>query len=67
MSKELSDAQLINELGKLVAEQTARTSNHPPTGACIVDTATKTYCFNGYTQSQCNALGGIWTQGGTCP
>jgi hypothetical protein len=67
MSEKTQSAhELIKALGKLVADANKHPPPGVPLGACIFNTDIQTYCWDNYTEAQCDFAGGIWTQGGTC-
>jgi hypothetical protein len=63
-----SEAEVIKLLGTLLVEanKVASQDKSHGTGACVYTAGSGTYCAD-LTQNQCDTLGGIWTQGGTCP
>jgi hypothetical protein len=56
---------LIKKLGSLL-EKATKAAKVAETGACVYSAGEKTYCAS-LSKSDCDALSGTWTSGGTCP
>lgn len=64
MADDRTADDLIKAMGKLLEKLSVGTKDS--TGACVYNAGGKTYCAV-LSQSNCSALGGVFTAGGKCP
>jgi hypothetical protein len=57
----------LRKLAELLKKANEGAPGNVHTGACVYSAGVGTYCADGFTQAQCDNLGGIWTDGGQCP